>query len=198
MTTSLVHESLRHPPAWAVPMADRVNFQTVFEGLFLTAFKDRVTPELREQLKRIGLNLDKLQTAYPHSVFLAAVAAGAQTWFPGEPSESAWFKVGVRNLDGFYETFLGKPLFALLRVLGPRRTIGRMKANFRSANNYTESKLVELSPTEVQLWMNETGDTRHFIRGVMFRGLQLAGAPNVKIEELSSDERGTVYRFLLS
>lgn len=195
MASSIIHESLRTPPPASVAFADRVNFQSVFEGLFLAAFKDRLTPELRAKLSSLGLNLDSLQTAYPHSVFLGAVAAGAEAWFPGEPPEVSWFKVGVRNLDGFYETFLGKPLFALLRVLGPRRTIGRMKANFRSANNYVESKMVEVGPNEVQMWMNEPGNTRHFIRGVMHRGLQLAGAPNVQVEILSTDDAGTVFRF---
>lgn len=196
MSTSAVHESLRDAPA-TLPMAERVNFASVFEGLFNTAFKSQVTPGLRAELKLMGLDLDLLQAAYPHDVFVKAVAAGANAWFQGEPPEVAWFKVGQRNLEGFYETFLGKPLFALLRVLGPKRTLGRMKANFRSANNYTDSKLVELAPGELQLWINEVGNTRHFVRGVMFRGLQLAGSPNVKFDELSTDERGTVYRVLI-
>ncbi|MFT3713543.1 MAG: DUF2378 family protein [Archangium sp.] len=196
MSSSLVHPSLRDAPL-TLPVAERVNFASVFEGLFNTAFKNQVTPELRDELRAMGLDLTLLNAAYPHEIFLKAVAAGAKAWFPGEPPEESWFKVGQRNLEGFYETFLGKPLFALLRVMGPKRTLGRMKANFRSANNYTDSKLVEVGPGELQLWINEMGNTRHFVRGVMFRGLQLAGSPNVKFDELSTDERGTVYRVLI-
>ena len=52
-----------------------------------------------------------------------------------------------------------------------------------------------IAPNDVQMWMNEPGNTRHFIRGVMHRGLQLAGAPNVQVEILSTDDAGTVFRF---
>lgn len=196
MSASLVHESLRNAPV-TLPESERIIFASSFDGLLNTAAKSRVTPELRATLKGLGVELSALLPAYPREVFVKSVAACAAAWFPGEPVEDAWFKIGVGNLDGFYETFIGKPLFVLLRVMGPRRTLGRMRANFRSANNYTESKMVEIGPHELQVWVNETGELRHFIRGAMCRGLQLAGSPGVKFDELSSDERGAVFRVLL-
>ncbi|MFO0598725.1 MAG: DUF2378 family protein [Myxococcaceae bacterium] len=192
MGATPVHPELQSMPA-SMPLAQRVNFKSVFEGLFTTAYADQLTPELKAKLKDLGVDLDALQPAYPHQVFLAAVSAAAAAWYPTEPADQAWFKIGVRNLEGFYATFLGRPLFALLKVLGPRRTAARMSRNFRSANNYSESKLVEVGPSELQLWLNDVGDTRHFIRGVMFRGLQLAGAPQVRVEELATDANGTVF-----
>jgi hypothetical protein len=42
--------------------------------------------------------------------------------------------------------------------------------------------------------MNDTGLLRFFIAGVMHRGLQLAGAENIRVEPLASDDAGTVCR----
>lgn len=191
-----VHESLRNQPA-TMPLAERVNFQSVFEGLFLTAFRDELTPELRQQLRSAGLDLNDLKAAYPHSVFLDSLKLAAAAWFPTEPVSTAYVKLGERNIEGFFQTFLGRPLLVLLKVLGPRRTLGRMRANFRSANNDVESKLVELSPTEFQLWMNEAGDIRYFIQGVVQRGVTMAGAPQLVMDVLSTDANGTVFRVRL-
>lgn len=193
MPSSEVHPSLRNLPM-TTPPAERVTFDSAFDGLFNKAFAKDLTPEIRAELKKRGVDLEHLQPAYPFAVFRDAVDLAAKTWFPQLPAEEAWFQVGVRNLEGFYDTFIGKPMFALLRLIGPRRTAARMKANFRNANNYSESKLVDIGPNELQLWMNDSGETRFFVAGVMFRGLQLAGAANVKIDELATDENGTVYR----
>jgi uncharacterized protein (TIGR02265 family) len=187
-----LHESLRNLSP-LVELKDRVNFLSVFEGLFLKGFGDRLTPAVRADLLAIGLDLDRLQSAYPHTVFLASLAVGAKHFFPNDPIPEAYAKLGARNMEGFFETFLGKPMLAMLKLVGPRRTLLRMRTNFRSANNYVESKVVEVSATEFQLWLNEPGDIRFFIQGVMRRGLELAGAKSLSLEVLASDAAGTVY-----
>ena len=189
MPSSEVHPTLRVAPP-TLPLGERVNFASVFEGL-AKAFG---AAQVRDEFKALGVDLDHLQAAYPHSVFIDAVAVLAKKFFPQLPPDEAWFQVGVRNLEGFYDTLLGRPLFALLRLMGPRRAAARMKSNFRSANNYSESKLVEVAPRELQLWMNDTGLVRSFIAGVMHRGLQMAGADGIRVEALATDEAGTVYR----
>jgi uncharacterized protein (TIGR02265 family) len=193
MTSPSVHESLRGLSS-GLPSSQRVTFGSVFDGLFLKAFAKDVTPEFRARLKGLGVDLEHLHAGYPFTVFVDVVGLTAETFFPNLTKEEAWFQIGVRNLEGFYDTFLGKPMFALLRIIGPQRTAARMKANFRSANNYSESKLVELGPRELQMWMNDSGLMRFFIAGVMHRGLQLAGAKDVKLEVLATDAEGTVYR----
>jgi uncharacterized protein (TIGR02265 family) len=106
-------------------------------------------------------------------------------------------QAGVRNIEGFFETFLGTPMLALLRLLGPKRTLGRMQKNVSSANNYTETVLVELGDGRFQMWVNEPKDMRHFMHGVMQRGVQLAGAEAVRFIVLDVDGDGTVFEITL-
>mgnify|MGYP002139691171 CR=1 FL=1 len=73
-------------------------------GLYLRALRDGLfpgpggDPELRAELRALGLDLTLLNAAYPHEVFQKAVAAGAKAWFPGEPPEESWFKVGQLDI----------------------------------------------------------------------------------------------------
>ncbi len=195
MESPQVHESLRNPPA-TLPLAERVNFQSVFEGLFVKALGP-VSPLVKQELKAVGVDLDRLQAAYPHTVLFAALDVASRHWFPGEPVQSAYLKLGLRNVEGFFETPMGRPLLALLKLMGVKRTLGRMRTNLRSANNYADAKLAEVSATEFQLWVNEPGDFRFFTQGVIQGGVRLTGAPNGVVTVIDTNELGTVYQIKL-
>ena len=50
--------------------------------------------------------------------------------------------------SGYEKTLVGSALTAMLRVLGPKRTLERMTRNFRTANNYTEVTVEALAEKE--------------------------------------------------
>jgi uncharacterized protein (TIGR02265 family) len=175
------------------PLEKRVNFKSGFEALFLHAFRDRLTHELRRDLLEIGLNVDHLQTAYPHAVFVQSQLVLARHLFADDSAEQGFQKIGMRLVAGYFETLIGKPLLVLLRLMGLRRTLGRMSQNFRTSNNYIESELVELGTNHFLLWMNEVGPVRYTVTGVLAQGLSITSRAHVSVQIAQANEVGTVY-----
>src|SRR4029453_3394206 len=104
------------------------------------------------------------------------------------------FKIGEACIDGFRETMLGRAVLSLLRVLGPRRALMRATQNFRAGNNYTESRLKELGPTQFELWMNEGGPDPSFTARTIHARLRVAGAHDIVIETSGYDGHPCTYR----
>lgn len=176
-------------------MGERLVFQNTVEGLFARGLAGRVTPALKEQLRREGLDLDRpLLPAYPVETWSRCVALTARALHPGEPEGVALSKVGERMVEGYRETAVGRAVFGVLTLLGPRRTLGRMQQNLRSANNYTEVRLTEVGSREADLWMNEPGLLRYFMRGVLLAGLRGAGTADAQVELRQFDDAGVTYR----
>lgn len=176
-------------------MSERLVFAHTVEGLFGRGLVGRISPQLKEQLRRAGLDLDRpLLPAYPLETWSRCISLAAEALYPGDSRESALRKVGERMIDGYLETTLGGAMFGLLRLLGPHRTLGRMQKNFRSANNYTEVRLTEVGPNEADLWMNEPGLLRYFMEGVLLAGLRGAGNQDVRVALRHFDEDSVTYR----
>jgi uncharacterized protein (TIGR02265 family) len=103
------------------------------------------------------------------------------------------FQIGVDFLEGYRETFLGRAVLGMIRVLGPSRTLKRATQNFRSGNNYTESRVTEVSSTCCELWMNEVGPWPTFTAGLMHAALSNAGVePAITVQ--SFDGHAATYR----
>ncbi len=176
-------------------MSERLVFAHTVEGLFKRGVAGRISPELKEQLRLAGVDLERpLMPAYPLEIWSRCVALAARTLYPEDSRELGLRKLGERMVDGYLETAMGSAMFGLLRLLGPQRTLGRMQKNLRSANNYTEVRLTEVGPTEADLWLNEPGLMRYFMQGVLLAGLRGAGTPDVKVELRQFDENGVTYR----
>ncbi len=171
-------------------------FDHSVQGLVSRAFPEGIPPELKVKLRDIGVDLDKpLLPAYPHVTWSRCVELISQSVFPHERREVAWRKMGERMVDGYQETMIGRALFATLRLLGPRRMLQRTQKNFRSGNNYTEVRLNDVSPTEVDVWFNETDEVlRHFTSGLVIAGMRVGGAAEPRAEVLHKDTRGFTLR----
>jgi uncharacterized protein (TIGR02265 family) len=171
-------------------------FNHTVQGLFSRSFPDGVPPELKAQLRAVGVDLDKpLLPAYPTSVWARCIALGAQAAFPEDRREVAWRKLGERMIDGYQDFMIGRAMFSLLQVLGPRRTLQRAQKNFRTGNNYSEVRVSDVSPTELELWFNETDDVlRHFTVGLVLAGMRAGGAhePQVRLHDV--DAKGFTLR----
>ncbi|HEX8701438.1 MAG TPA: DUF2378 family protein [Myxococcaceae bacterium] len=176
-------------------MADKLVFDHTVEGLFLRGLNGQVTPRLKEKLRQAGLDLDRpLLPAYPFEVWKRCIGLAAQELFPEASEPEAWRRLGERLVEGYRETVMGSAMFTLLKVLGPRRTLERAQKNFRSGNNYTEVRFTDVSPTVVDVWMNDTDLVSHFTRGAMQAGMRTSGAPELQVNILHSDGQGTTYR----
>jgi len=172
-------------------------FNHTVQGLFSRTFPDGVPPELKAQLRTVGVDLDKtLLPAYPTTTWSRCIELGARTAFPQEPRrEVAWRRMGERMIDGYQDSMIGKAMFSMLQVLGPRRTLQRAQKNFRTGNNYTEVRFSDVSPTEMEVWFNETDDVlRHFTVGLVLAGLRAGGASEPEVRLLGTDAKGFTLR----
>jgi uncharacterized protein (TIGR02265 family) len=172
-----------------------VVFEQTIEGLFVRGLSGKVTAACQERLKALGIDLSrKLLPAYPFATWMKALEVVTQELYGGEPVDSAMFKLGERFIDGYQHTQLGRALLAMIKVLGPRRALQRSTANFRSGNNFTETKLVDLTPTSNELWMNEVGPYPTFTAGILSAVTRATGAHDVKVETAAFDGHAATYR----
>jgi uncharacterized protein (TIGR02265 family) len=175
-------------------MSERLVYEHTMEGLFIRGLAGRVTPALKERLRAVGLNLDRLLPAYPFGTWCSCVRLAAQFVLADLPEEEAYHHLGERMVEGFRETLMGRAQFSVLQLLGPQRVLHRAQQSFRSGNNYTEVRLNPLGPRELEVWMNEPGFTRYVVQGALAAGLRASGAdaPEVRVEAFT--EEGVTFR----
>ncbi|WP_224363681.1 DUF2378 family protein [Hyalangium versicolor] len=164
-------------------MQEKLVFDQTLEGLFVRGLEGRITPSLRHHLRDVGVDLDrKLLPAYPFEIWCSCVRVVARELYTGAPEEQAYRALGECMVDGYRSTMMGRALFSVLQLLGPRRVLGRVQQSFRSGNNYTEVHLQELAPGHLELRVNETGPTRYLVQGAILAGLRGCGVREARVE----------------
>jgi uncharacterized protein (TIGR02265 family) len=176
-------------------MNERLVFEQTIEGLYKRALGGNLPGSLKEQLRREGLDLDrKLLPAYPVETWEKCLTLTARAFYPGKPDAEAMKLLGERHIAGFHETMLGRALFGVLKLLGPRRRLSRTRQNFRAGNNYQEVRITEVSPTEVDMWLNELGPLRYFKLGIITGSARASGDLDAKAVVAHFDDQGVTYR----
>jgi uncharacterized protein (TIGR02265 family) len=165
-------------------------FEQTFEGLFVVALRDRLTPTLKAALKEEGLDLDrKLLPAYGFDVWTRCCLVAANHVHPKEPPEVGLRLLGEAVAEGFSKGFLGRALFGVVRVIGPERALRRARQSFRSGNNYSDSKVTRLEGNKHEMWMNERGPTRYVCQGIVLGGLREMGVAGTSVTVARYDEQ---------
>jgi uncharacterized protein (TIGR02265 family) len=154
-------------PSEVVPVETWVVFASGAEGIKAMLGND-ATPELLEKLKGHGLDLSKPPLpAYPAEQFEAWVRVAAQALFPDATPGQGQRLLGRRFFDGWKGTFIGAAATAFLRVVGPRRAVGRVGRVFRYGNNFTVTHETFLSETNALVEFAQTQELADFIAGVV-------------------------------
>lgn len=174
-----------------VSSSERVFFSTVFQALSGVVARHR--PELVGELQELGVDLTRLQAAYPAEKWAAATDLAARRLFPELHPSVAVSKVGELIVDAYGTTAVGGALLGLLKLLGPRRVANRVSRSFRSANNYAEDRVTEHGPQDFELWTNEL-HVPFLHQGVIRRALEIIGARSCTVEVIARDATGTTYR----
>jgi uncharacterized protein (TIGR02265 family) len=100
---------------------------------------------------------------------------------PDRPMDVARRLLARRWIEGYAQTLVGAAVLTLARVVGPMRSLERMTHNFRSGNNFTETRLTVLGASSVDLWFNEPESTEGFVEGVLEEGLLRIGVKGLAI-----------------
>ncbi|MFO0597156.1 MAG: DUF2378 family protein [Myxococcaceae bacterium] len=150
-------------------------------------------PEVRAKVAAAGLDLVKQKAAIPRAQWDQAVLIAAKALHPGATTAEAQRQLGRLTIEHYGKGVIGSALFAMLKLIGPMRALGRTRRNFRTSNNYTECKLTERGPREVELWMNENATVAEYTGGVVEAGVAAAGGKNARAVIQKSDAEGTTF-----
>jgi uncharacterized protein (TIGR02265 family) len=190
-----------------IELEEPIFFASAFEALFARALRGKMTPSLKDEMRKAGLDPDKpLKVAYPFKTWEDIVDAAGKVIYPGLDPSEAWFRLGQDFLDGFSATVIGKASVAFARLVGIDRVLDKFTHNLKSINNATEGVIELREKGRVHLKMKVLEKFRgkihpsppqvaHYLRGVllgMLRSLNLQH-PNVELIHSNREIREAVY-----
>jgi uncharacterized protein (TIGR02265 family) len=162
------------------------------EGL-LRACQPHATPRWRERLRGAGLDLEKpLAPACTREQWREIITISSQELFEGTPEER-FEQLGAAFIDQYAQTFIGRALATMMKIIGPRRALERMTRSLRSGNNYSETRTSFPSPGHAEFWLNETLGAPSYIHGALRAVLELAGAEGVRIKTIETDGHAATF-----
>jgi uncharacterized protein (TIGR02265 family) len=168
-------------------MESRVVFKHCADAL-VRGLGPRLTPELKNKFIQLGIGADGMALpAIEYQRWNEILGTVAHDLMPELSAQDAYHRLGEILTDAYLENFIGRALKPVITLIGMKRALGRMKQNFRVANNYSEVELTELGPGDALLKVNEVGLMGYFYRGVLDRGLRLTSPKNLKVVVASQD-----------
>lgn len=167
-------------------------FEHTMRGLL-----DVVGPEpdetFRAQLQQLGVNPDGLLPAYTTATYGGVLELVRKTRFSGLSPDEGNFAIGRAFFQRYERTLMGRAVLVAIRVLGARRMLDRMSRNFRTANNYTETRVTEHGPGDCEVWFNRIIEP-HYYRGLLTEALSRAGSAHYEVLLQSHGPDGAVFR----
>lgn len=162
-------------------MSERLVFDHTVESLLRT-LKRPIPAAQIAGLDALGIDLSKpLLPAYPLETYSALIGFIARCRWPDLPAAEADVEVGRAFIEAYTtQTLLGRAAKGLLRVIGPHRALERMSRTYRTANNYTQTRLESLGPTRYSLWFNYVIREGYF-RGMVHATLALTGVKQCEV-----------------
>jgi uncharacterized protein (TIGR02265 family) len=174
--------------------AERLWYSPVIEAVFLKGLGEKLTPGLRAELKKIGIDLARLQPAYPVVQVHQACQVVIPVLFPGVSQEEAMHALGVSSMRGYTETLLGKALIQVLKLIGVRRSLLRMHTSMRAGNNYLATSAVVVNERCIELRFSDVSQMPTFYQGILEEGGRMAHAKNLRVVSADSAPPGHTFR----
>ncbi|MBS2032226.1 MAG: DUF2378 family protein [Deltaproteobacteria bacterium] len=175
---------------------DKLFFGHAVSGLYQHALGNRMMPELREQLREAGLDLDKpLLPAYPAELFVRWLDVAGAALFPNRSRAEQLYEMGRVTVQGFAQIELGSAMFDHLKVMTAEKSMQRLERSLRAAMNFIAVRFHPLSPTEFELHLNDVVGIPDFFRGLVEGGSSAAGrSSSVTVSRLEGEGCVLLYR----
>lgn len=173
-----------------VPLEQRLVYVQVVEGLLQHGLQGRLSPRLKQRLRQVGVDVDRpLLPAYPVPVWTRCLSVIAEETYPGVPREEAFRKLAEAHAQGYGRTVIGRAVYSIMRLLGPRRLVQRMPQTLRSTDNYTEVELVERGPTTYEMKLNSVAlaELPGYVESLFESLLRVGGAESPKVTRIHVD-----------
>jgi uncharacterized protein (TIGR02265 family) len=165
-------------------------FSHIVDGFLRGVLGERLTPPLKEKIKRVGIDLSKpLDPAYKVAVFEDALELVALELYPALTRTEALIEVGRLQLTAFSESTLGRASMPLFKLYAKdhERLLKVVSRGFRQGNNYVETKHEKLGEGHHRLWMNDAGRLPEIFQGMLEA---CTGAMGLESEVRIAEQKG--------
>lgn len=170
---------------------ERLAYGHSIEAL-LAAVQPVLDAGLVAELRDLGIDPKKVLPSYPAELTRKAVAVCAKRLSPTVSEDEALRALGRRFVERYGESLIGRALVTASKLLGPRRMLDRAATQFRTANNYLETKVMHFAPGRSELWLNEVAHGPWF-EGIIAAMLEICGAHGVSVRLAKNDASGAVF-----
>ncbi|WP_163997723.1 DUF2378 family protein [Pyxidicoccus caerfyrddinensis] len=171
-----------------VPLEQRLVYVQVVEGLLQHGLQGKVSPRLKQRLRQVGVDLDRpLLPAYPVPLWMHCLSVIVEETYPGMPREEAFRRLAETHVQGYGRTVIGRAVYGVMRLLGPRRLVQRLPQTLHATDNYTEAELVERGPTTYEMKMNSVLDQPGYVESLFESMLRVGGAESPKVTRIHVD-----------
>ena len=169
-------------------------FGSSYEAL-VRVMGDKLDADFNAKLKAQGVDITAIHAAYPYETWVQSLELAMAKLWPNASHIERTYNMGRAMFESWGHTLMGRALLPLLRLLGPKRGVERMTRNFRSSNNYAETKVTARGPTQYEVWLNLVAFP-HYYRGLLEAGVTASGAKEAKVEVLSHAPAGAAVLLL--
>ncbi|MDY7228500.1 DUF2378 family protein [Hyalangium rubrum] len=170
-------------------------FGQTFDRLFNEVLAGRVTPELQQALRDVGLDLSRpLLPAYPMEVLEKCMEVAAQRLYRGVPQEVALRALGELQVDAFTRTLVGRATLAAMRLFSVKMALDRLSRAWRNANNFVQTEVREINRDLYEVWVNEVGRFPEITLGIMSAILKHLGQGKFQVTIAHYDGHACTYR----
>lgn len=167
---------------------ERLVFSPSVEALLIRGVGDRLTPQLKRELVKLGFDIDQpLLPAYSATAWQKAVDLIATELYPDVSMPQAQRSLGESTVHGFERTTLGKAMVAVSKLIGSRRALMRFAGSSRSSNNYSRMEARELSPNEIEFLCMPYDGWPEFVAGCLTALVEMTGGKSPKSTIVSHD-----------
>lgn len=170
-----------------MPESSRLILSHSVEALFVRALGKQLTPELVEQLRRVGLDLDRLLPAYPLAIWEKSLDVAARHLHPELPVSEAMRQLGEITVNGWAQTFVGRAMITMAKMAGPKRTLMRFPMLARSSNNFSHMFVRELETNDLEVICEPYAGWPEYVEGVLHAVVALSGGESPQVTCLSHD-----------
>jgi uncharacterized protein (TIGR02265 family) len=103
-------------------------------------------------------------------------------------------RVGQLSTARFAESLLGRAMFGVLGLVGPRRALLRMNHNLAYNFNFVRCAFVERGPTEIEATLADVMGVSGYFAGIIQSGGERSGGKEVRVVPLEDDQRQARFR----
>ncbi|HEY0882497.1 MAG TPA: DUF2378 family protein [Archangium sp.] len=126
----------------------------MIEGLFVRALAVDPASSFADDLRAIGLDLRHIEDRYDINVWIASLDVATKYVYPELPRDDAWVRLGRRFIEGYFHTFVGGAIAAVLPFMSASRFVERIPWFLRTGLGGATAELDFTGPNSALLTMH--------------------------------------------